>query len=339
MTKQLKLAFIGCGGIARAHWRGIARHVPEIIVTTCIDENIEAARAFSELTGGRAFQSLDEALRKGDFDAVDIMLPHDLHEPTALACFAADKHVCLEKPLAHTLDSALRILDAAKRHDTVFMIAEQAQYWPDVHKAAALIQAGEIGEVLTARAFFFDPLPARSAPSKPWRFYLDRAGGGISIDGGAHWIRPLRLMLGEISEVLAVTQRQIEDMEGESLAHAIFRFESGLLGTFQALMKPGTTGPIEDFRITGSEGEIIIERGKAGRLMLYNNDFPKGRVIMEDVYSGKVDSFGAELKDFSRAVLNGSALAAMPDYALGELRTAQAMYASANTGTWACVGS
>lgn len=339
MTKQLKMAFIGCGGIARAHWRGIERHVPEIIVTACIDENADAARAFSRLTGAQAFQSLDEALGSGDFDAVDIMLPHDLHETTALACFAADKHVCLEKPLAHTLDSALRILDAAEAQDKVFMIAEQAHYWPDVHKAAELIQAGAIGEVLTARAFFFDPLPAESSASKPWRYFIDRAGGGISIDGGAHWIRPMRLMLGEITDVLAVTQSQIEEMEGESLAHAIFRFNSGLIGTFQALMKGGATGPIEDFRITGTEGEIIIERGRAGRLMLYNADAPQGSVIMEEVYTGKVDSFGAELKDFSQAVLAGTQLAATPRYALGELRTARAMYESTRTGGWASVWS
>ena len=31
--EQLKLAFIGCGGIARAHWKGIQEHAPQIVVT------------------------------------------------------------------------------------------------------------------------------------------------------------------------------------------------------------------------------------------------------------------------------------------------------------------
>ena len=47
--------------------------------------------------GERMNHGLTTALAEGDFDAVDIMLPHDLHESVALACFNAGKHVLLEK--------------------------------------------------------------------------------------------------------------------------------------------------------------------------------------------------------------------------------------------------
>ena len=50
-------------------------------------------------------------------------------------------------------------------------------------------------------------------------------------------------------------------------------------------------------------------------------------------------SFGRELADFSRAVLEGTPLAAGPDYALGELRTALALYRSAATREWTKVWS
>ncbi len=45
-------------------------------------------------------------------------------------------------------------------------------------------------------------------------------------------------------------------------------------------------------------------------------------------------SFGYELRDFSRAVLEGKTLAASPEYSLGELRTALAIYRSAESGQW-----
>jgi predicted dehydrogenase len=337
MATKIKLALIGCGGIAHAHWRGIQSHAPDIEVTACVDENEASANAFAEQTGGIPFTSLTEALATGDFDSVDLMLPHDLHEEAALQCFAAGKHVCLEKPMAHTLASAERILAAGEAHDKVFMVAEQAQYWPDVHKVAELIEAGAIGDVLTGHGFFFDPLRPDPANPKPWRYHLDRAGGGISIDGGAHWIRPLRIMLGEIDEVFAATQSHVEHMEGESLAHAIFRFRSGVIGTFQALMKAGRMGPIVDFRVTGTDGELIIERGRGGRLMLYDNEHPDGEVVMSDVVTGKMNSYGGELHDFSQAILHGTDLAAAPRFAMGEFRTAQAMYRSVESGTWARV--
>lgn len=200
-------------------------------------------------------------------------------------------------------------------------------------KARELIDAGEIGEVVTARACFYDPLQLDPAEPVPWRFHVQRAGGGMCIDGGAHWIRPLRMMLDEIDEVVAVTGRHIEAMEGESWAHGIFRFQSGVVATFDALLSDTVVAPTEDFRITGTKGEIVIEHGRAGRLMLFNDVQPDGRELMK-AFPGKVDSYGFELHDFSLAVLEGKALQAPPEYALGELRTALAMYRSMENRSW-----
>jgi len=330
--EHLRMAFVGCGGIARAHWRGIQRHAPRIDVTAVVDTNPDHVAAMAEQTGAPGFSSLAEALAEGDFDAVDIMLPHDLHEQAALESFAAGKHVCLEKPMAHNLESCERILAAAAETDAVFMIAEQAQYWTDVQKARELIDAGSIGEVITARACFYDPLAAPPG-TKPWRYELARAGGGISIDGGAHWIRPLRMMLGEIDEVIAATARHIGDMEGESSARALLRFQSGVVATFEALLYPGTVAPVEDFRVTGTEGELVMERGRDGQLRLYNGEHPTGLALMSS-YEGKAASYGEELNDFCCAVLDGKELEAPPAYSLGELRTALAMYRSVQSGAW-----
>ena len=329
---RLTMAFVGCGGIARAHWRGIRHHAPRIDVTAVVDTDPDSLASMAEHTGATPFASLSEAIAQGDFDAVDIMLPHDLHEQAAVESFAAGKHVCLEKPMAHNLASCERILAAAEQTGTVFMIAEQAQYWTDVRKAREFIDAGAIGEVITARACFYDPLNVPPGV-KPWRYELARAGGGISIDGGAHWIRPMRMMLGEIDEVVAATDRHVADMEGESSTHALFRFRSGVVGTFDALQSTGAVAPVEDFRVTGTDGELVMERGRDGRLMLYNGEHPGGLAVM-GAFEGKAASYGVELHDFSCAVLDGKELAASPAFSLGELRTALAMYRSAESGRW-----
>ena len=327
------MALVGCGNIARAHWRGIRYHAPRIKVTAVVDSNADSVAAMAERTGAPGFSSLTQALDEGDFDAVDIMLPHDLHEQAAVESFAAGKHVCLEKPMAPDLASCERIFAAAERAGTVFMIAEQAQYWTDVQKARELIDAGAIGEVVTARACFYDALNRQPGQPIPWRFELARAGGGISIDGGAHWIRPLRMMLGEIDATVASTARHVADMEGESSAQALFRFRSGVVAAFSALLSIGAVGPSEDFRVTGTEGELVIERGREGRLLLFNRDNPDGLNVM-GAFEGKMSSYGVELHDFSCAVLDGKELEASPAFSLGEVRTALAMYRSVASGRW-----
>ena len=121
MATNVKLALIGCGNIAQAHWRGIQTEAPQIEVTTIVDTDSKQAAAMSAATGAQAFDSLQQALAKGDFDAVDIMLPHHLHEEAATTAFAAGKHVVLEKPMAPTLDACDRIIAAAQAAGTVFM--------------------------------------------------------------------------------------------------------------------------------------------------------------------------------------------------------------------------
>ena len=76
--------------------------------------------------------SLHDALQWGKFDAAVLMVPHHLHETYAVQCLAADKHVLLEKPLAHTLDSCCRLLEAAKGSNRVFMVGENSPHWPEV---------------------------------------------------------------------------------------------------------------------------------------------------------------------------------------------------------------
>ncbi len=337
MSDRLKLALVGCGGIAQAHWRGICDVATDIDVTAVVDSHEGRASEMAERTGAVAFTSLTDALAKSDFDAVDLMLPHDMHVEFAEACLAAGKHVVLEKPMAPDVESCQRILRAAevaaREFGSVFMIAEQAQYWPDVARARELIEAGAVGDVISARANFYDQLRIDPNDPIPWRFKLARSGGGISIDGGAHWIRPLRIWLGELDEVIAATARHVPDMEGESIAQAIFRFQSGVVATFEALLSPVPSGPMESFRITGTAGALVIENGRDGRLVLYDAAHPGGETIMT-VMKGKIDSYGIELQDFADAVLRGKKLLAPPEYALGELRTALAMYRSIESGRW-----
>lgn len=331
-SPSIGLAFVGCGAIAPAHWRGIRTHVPHLKVTATVDIDPSRASAMAELTGGQAFTSLEDALDRGHFEAVDIMLPPHLHEEAAILAFEAGKHVVLEKPMATTLAGCERILSAAREAGTVFMIAEQAQYWPHVVKAQQLIRSGAIGEIITARAMFSEKVE-RQWGARPWRYSAESTGGGICFDGGLHRIRPLRMWLGEVDEVIAMLGHPFEPMEGESLAHALLRFKSGKIASYGAVINDAVDGVGEEFSIIGTDGTIVIEQGNEGRCLLYNRDAPEGRNVLPE---GKRPdaAYGLELADFTKAVLEGSELVAGPEESLGELRTVLAMYRSARSRQW-----
>ena len=331
-SAQLRLALVGCGRIAGFHLDGIAQAAPRTRVTAAIDPDPTAAGAIAARTGARAYASLAQALADAEFDAVDIMVPHDLHETLATEAFAAGKHVLLEKPMALTLDACERIQAAARRAGTVFMVAENSQYWPDVVRARDLLAGGAIGEAVTARASFEVAHDPFWYPDDSWRYEVARTGGGVVVDGGAHWIRPLRMWLGEVEEVVATTARILPVMQGESLAHALLRFRSGVVASFQAITHdaPLWAGPW--WRLTGTAGEIIIHGGFDGGMTLVDRQHPEGRPIAGE--HGYAASFAPELADFEAVVLDGKSPEAPPEASLGELRTALAIYRSAASGRW-----
>jgi UDP-N-acetyl-2-amino-2-deoxyglucuronate dehydrogenase len=332
---SLGLAFVGCGAIAEWHLHAIKAAVPRIEVTALIDPDLDRARALAAKVGdgARPFGSLADAVAAGGFSAVDVMVPHHLHEPVALEAFAAGLHVLLEKPMAPTLDACDRILAAAAAAGSTFMVAENAQYWPEVVLAKQLVDEGALGEIITARACsFVPPLDEFFGGEKPWRFDAQSAGGGVAIDSGSHWIRPLRMWLGEIREVVAAIDHPYPGMESESLCRALCRFDGGTIAVFDALLAPGPLGPEPLFRITGTKGELTIEG--IGRVKLYDGSEPRGTVVGQGNY---LQSYEGELADFAAVVLDGVAPAAGPEQALGELRAALAMYRSAETNRWESV--
>ena len=172
----------------------------------------------AEKAGGgcAAFSSLEAALAEGDFDAVDLMLLHTDHEAASAACFAAGKHVLMEKPMATSVAECESILAAAEASGMTFMISEQSQYWAPVVLAKELIDQGTIGNVVSVRAKYTQGgtsnmwaavldgaggqgdekgvVKDESGAAKPWRYDLRLTGGGVTIDGGAHWLRPMRML-------------------------------------------------------------------------------------------------------------------------------------------------
>jgi predicted dehydrogenase len=334
VSGPLTLALVGCGAISRVHVPSIRAGAPRTRIVAVVDVDPARARVAAEQTGARAFTSLAEALAAGGFEAVDLMLPHHLHEEAAVQCLAAGKHVLLEKPIAGDLAACDRILAAARRAGTVFQVAENTQYWPEVLTAKRLLDEGAIGAVVTARgSFAIPPLPEFYGAANAWRLDAAVAGGGITVDTGSHWIRPLRMWLGEVEAVVGALGRPYARMQGESLVRALLRFRSGVVATLDGIMKDPPFVPEPQFRITGTRGEITIER--PGRVVLWTADAPNGTQVGEE--GGYLHSYPGQFADFEAAVLDGRPLAAGPEVALGELRVALALYRSAETQRWEAV--
>ncbi|GKY90603.1 hypothetical protein MPSEU_000033900 [Mayamaea pseudoterrestris] len=311
-----------------------------------------------------------------------IAVPHDLHETLALQALTglgSGKMVVMEKPLAPTRDSCDKLVDAslqqlADAKAPMLVIAEQSPYWQEVQLAKRLIDENAIGTIVTAASYYYESMRTNATSGDVdesgglgWRGSLARAGGGITIDGGLHWIRPLREMVGRIDEVVAVTRSGLQPqlkMEGETLAHAMFKIDAPCINANDnPLKQPNGSGPLVAtyscnmlatapmahdvcpfFRITGTQGEFIIhgdgllkEIPGAGGLRLYNAKHPNGtELFSNDRQGGFFLGFAGLWCEIHRIFAKQDRKAAHETVvrAADDVRVALAMYKSAQTRQW-----
>ena len=78
-------------------------------------------------------------LKRPDIDLVEILLPHHLQCPAALAAIAAGKAVSLQKPMCLNVAEADEVVAAAKAAQVPFRVFENFIFYPPVMKAKELV--------------------------------------------------------------------------------------------------------------------------------------------------------------------------------------------------------
>lgn len=118
------------------------------LVAVCDLDRERADRVIGDRTTVEVETSLDALLARTDIDAVAVATPADTHCSMALAALEAGKHVLVEKPLASTRADAERMVARAEKLGLVLMCDHTYCYTPAVQHLRALVQSGELGDIL-----------------------------------------------------------------------------------------------------------------------------------------------------------------------------------------------
>src|SRR5436190_13860723 len=205
-----------------------------------VGRNEERLRAIAERHGlDRWTTSVDEVLSD---PAVDVYFDTQVTSAREVAlrnAIEAGKHVYTEKPVAGTLDGALRLARAAKAAGITHGVVHDKLFLPGVIKLQRLLGSGFFGRVLSVRldfgywVFEGDEIPAQ----RPSWNYRAEAGGGIVLDMFPHWQYLLTDLFGPVSAVYARTATHIPrrwdesgtpyDATADDAAYAVLEFASG----------------------------------------------------------------------------------------------------------------
>lgn len=184
--QKLKVAIIGCGGIATGKHLPSLSKIEQVEITGFFDVRPESARQAAEKYGApdaKIYDSYLALLADASIDVVHICTPNDTHAEISIAALEAGKHVMCEKPMAIKAADARRMVETAKRTGKKLTIGYNNRFRADSQYLKRIVQEGDLGEIYFAKAH---AVRRRGVPT--WGVFLDeeKQGGGPLIDIGTH---------------------------------------------------------------------------------------------------------------------------------------------------------
>jgi predicted dehydrogenase len=267
-----------------------------------------------------AYGSYEALLDDPDIDAVYISLPNTMHREWSIRSVEAGKHVICEKPFSKRPEDVEAAYDAAERTGRLLTEAFMYRHNPQTAKLVELARSGTVGEIRIVRSAFSYSL----YDTENIRLRTDVDGGSL-MDVGCYCVSGSRLLAGEPHSVSG--QAYI----GPSGTDWVFTGAMRFAGDVHALFDCGTCLPNRDeLEVIGTEGSLFLDDPWHCNVPVIEIRRDGG---VERVELDAVDSYRIELENLADAIAGEAPLLLGREDALGQARTIEALFRSAETGT------
>jgi predicted dehydrogenase len=235
------------------------------------DDHLEKAAQTIKVENPTIYKDFEKLLASPDIDAVIIATPPFEHPRMLEAAVQAKKHVYCEKPAGVNLEGVQRVIAAGKKCDPSknLTFGFQQRYGPAYLEAFKRLQAGDIGPLTNARAYWIggDPFKRVAYPDpktehlRNWFCYRDYSGDFI-VEQDCHNFDVLHWFLNATptSAVGRGGRKVRTNMEILDNLSLTFAFPDNILVNFEAnqLSPPGFSHVGEQF--TGTKGVLDTSR-------------------------------------------------------------------------------
>jgi len=191
---KIKVAILGCGGMAGAHAQRLRARDEVELVALC-DVNDEITSAFRERwfegvePQAALFTDAAEMYAEAKPDAVVIVTPHTQHFAQAKQALEAGCHVLLEKPMVTDSKDAYALEKVVEASGKIFVVGYNTPCKPTLHYIRDVIKNGELGELEVVSGWMSQNW--KDSQVGKWRQDPALSGGGMLYDSGAHILNSL----------------------------------------------------------------------------------------------------------------------------------------------------
>ena len=221
--KKLNVAIIGAKFMGKAHssaWSRVHRFfdVPvEPVLKVACGQPDEPLQSFADRWGWESISTdWKETVNRPDVDIVDIAAPTFLHHDVAIEAAKAGKHVFCEKPLCLTVQQAVEMCEAAEKAGIVHYLNHNYRRCPAVSLARQLINEGRLGRLFHWRSAYLQSWIVDPEFPLTWQLRKETAGSGPHGDLNSHLVDLARFLVGDITQVTAMTAQFIKERDRKS---------------------------------------------------------------------------------------------------------------------------
>lgn len=223
---------LGAGRVAPAHAYALSTSEDSALLGV-VDPDLGRARALAQAYDAAAWPNIEAMLSEVRPDAATVALPHDLHLNTISTLTEAGVAVLCEKPLARSAQECEAVVALAAEAGVPVGTILNMRGYGYARAIKALCQSGQL---VPAQIRIAGRIPRR--PPSDWLSDPARAGGGVLLEVGVHYIDLLLWWLGDPHGLSC-------EIEGEPAEHSV-------RATLE--FRPGCSAELS---LTGTDGEYV----------------------------------------------------------------------------------
>jgi len=289
-VKDINIAVIGWGFMGRTHTHSLRciplmyKNIPfrPVLKCVCSGHKENALAAVRDAGFESTADSWQEVAARPDIDAVSVCTPNSLHEEMVTGLLRAGKHLYIDKPLTCTLESALRIREAAGESDSLCQMVMNNRFLPATMRAKQIAEEGRLGEIIGFNCRYLHSGSIDEFKPMGWKQGLE---GGVILDLASHALDLVTDICGFPVEVMCATNTLyptrvtkaggVETNISEDHAVITMRLQNGALGTCEASKIATGTNDELTFEIYGKNGALRFDLMEPNWLWFFDNTVPE----------------------------------------------------------------
>jgi hypothetical protein len=205
-TRAYRLAVIGCGARGETFARQLHAGYAGTELAGICDLDADRLRQFADYCGLKGVSQWTDPqafLTNPAVDGVIVTTPEFTHADVAVLALGMNKHIYLEKPLAHTLQDCHRIVDAAERSKATAFLGFNMRAQPAYQHLHQVIRSGVLGRILHISGIEQMKVAHGAAYMRRWHRRASRSGGLLNTKC-SHDLDMLQYLVGHEHKIVKV---------------------------------------------------------------------------------------------------------------------------------------